>query len=174
MGSNRSRAGVPSWGVCVVLRPVCSRSVARKYEPMSDVRLFRQAKEYAIVGNWVACSSCVGRRTPPSAVCDSCADNSLAPISGMWAPGSHVPFRRKVSCALDAAKRREEVFDGYGGRCDPMLLSNDVFPVPPWKVEIRQASPTELRSDLQRVKKHLAPADTSGLENVVGQGDVLW
>ena len=36
--------------------------------------------------------------------------------------------------------------------------------------EHRRASPTELRSALRRVKKHLAPANTSGLEDVLGQG----
>ena len=40
--------------------------------------------------------------------------------------------------------------------------------------QLRRASPTELRSALQRVKRHLALADTSGLEGVLAQGsDVL-
>ena len=37
-------------------------------------------------------------------------------------------------------------------------------------VELRRASPADLRSALLRVKKHLAPANTSGLEHASGQG----
>ena len=37
-------------------------------------------------------------------------------------------------------------------------------------VDLRRASSVELRSALLRVKKHLPPANTSGLEDVLGQG----
>ena len=37
-------------------------------------------------------------------------------------------------------------------------------------VQLRRASPSEVRSALLRVKKHLPPSNTSGLEDVLGQG----
>ena len=40
----------------------------------------------------------------------------------------------------------------------------------PWMVQLRHASPGEVRSALQRVKKHLPPSNASGLEDVLGQG----
>ena len=51
-----------------------------------------------------------------------------------------------------------------------MLASTDFFAVWPRMLELRRASPAELRSTLLRLKKHLAPANTSGLENALGQG----
>ena len=87
----------------------------------------------------------------------------------MWAPGLAAPLRCNVCCALDAAKHREVVVDTYENRCDPMIVRRDIFLVCPWMAELRRAPPTEMRSDLQRVRKHLAPANASGLEDVLGQ-----
>ena len=51
-----------------------------------------------------------------------------------------------------------------------MVGCKDIFAACPWMVELRRAFPADLRSALLRAKKHLAPADTSGLEGVLGQG----
>ena len=51
-----------------------------------------------------------------------------------------------------------------------MVGCKDIFAACPWMVELRRAFPADLRSALLCSKKHLAPADTSGLEGVLGQG----
>ena len=52
-------------------------------------------------------------------------------------------------------------------------MRKDIFAVCPWMAELSRDSPAELRSALPWVKKHLAPASTSGPEDVLGQwGDV--
>ena len=119
---------------------------------------------------WVVFFDCVGRRDPPSAVCDSCVDNGFAPSLGLRAPRAFAPFRCNVWRTLDAAKHRGDVVDNYENRCDPTLARKDIFMVCPWVAELRQAPPADMRGALQQVKRHLAPANTFGPKDVVGQG----
>ena len=121
-------------------------------------------------GKWLVCGDCVGRRDPPRAVCDSYADNGFASSLGTWAPNASAPFRCNICRALDAAKYRESVVGVYQNRCDPSSICRDIFAVRPWMLDLRRASPTELRSALLRAKKRLPPSNTSGLEDALGQG----
>ena len=102
----------------------------RKYGPMPNVCAFCQTQESAAVGKWLVCADWVGRRSPPSSVCDSFVDAGLASSLGLWAPGSPAPFRCNVCCALGAALFREAVVEDYKSRCHPALVCKDVF----WRV----------------------------------------
>ena len=75
-----------------------------------------------------------------------------------------------VLAALDAAKHREAVIEEYENRCGPLFVCGDIFVVCPRMAELHRASPTVLRSAHQQIKQHLAPASTSGLEDVLSQG----
>ena len=86
---------------------------------MPDVCSFCQTKESTFAGKWLARGDCVGRRDPPIAVCDSCADSGFASSLGTWAPDASAPFRCKICRALDAAKCRETVAGEFENRCDP-------------------------------------------------------
>ena len=138
---------------------------------MSNVCSFHQTKESTSAGKWLVRGDCVGRRDPPSAVCDSCADTGLASSSGAWAPNATAPFRCNICRALDAAERRESVVGEFKNRCDPSAIGRDVVAACPWMADLLRAPPTKLRSALLRVKKRPPPSDTFGLEGVLEQGN---
>ena len=135
---------------------------------MSNVCAFCQVKESSSVGKWLVCSGCEGRRKPPTALCDTCVDNGYAPTLGVWVPHAPLQFRCHVCVALDSALHRDAVLEEFKSRCDPTSICRDIFVVCPWMVELRRASPGEVRSALLRVKKHLPPSNSSGLEDVLG------
>ena len=93
-------------------------------------------------------------------------DSSL----GTWSPGASAPFRCNTCRALDATKYREAVIDECKNCCDPVSICKDISAASPRMLELRRATPSELRSALARVRKHLAPANTSGLEDALRQG----
>ena len=99
-----------------------------------------------------------------------CVDKGYAQTFGLWMPSAPIQFRRNVCLALDSVKHREAVVDEFKSRCGLAPSCRDVFAACPRMVELRLASPSELRSALLRVKKHLAPANASGLEDALGQG----
>ena len=111
---------------------------------------------------------CVGCRNPPGAARDFCVDNGYASSLGTWPPGASTPFRCNVCCAPDATKYREAAIDEYKNRRDPTAIYEDISAVGPWVADSRRATPAELRHALLRVKKHLAPANSSGLQDVLG------
>ena len=137
---------------------------------MSNVCPFCQSEESASVGMWFACVDCVGRRNPSSAACDSCVDYGYDSSLDAWSPSESTTFRCNVSSALGATMYRDAVIDEYKTRRDPVSMCKDISAACPRMVELRRATPSEFRSALLRVKKHLAPANTSGLEDVLGQG----
>ena len=51
-----------------------------------------------------------------------------------------------------------------------MSICKDIFAARPRAAELRRATPSDLRSTLLRVKKHLAQANAPSLEDVLGQG----
>ena len=51
-----------------------------------------------------------------------------------------------------------------------MSVRVGVFAICPRVAKLRRACPGGLRNALLHVKKHLAPAETSGLEDVLSQG----
>ena len=108
------------------------------------------------MGKWLVCGDCKGRRDPPSAACDSCADNGFASSLGAQAPNAAAQFRCNICLALDVAKRRESVAGEYKNRCDPSFICRDMFVVCPWMVELCRGSPSELRSAMLRVKKRVS------------------
>ena len=122
------------------------------------------------MSKWLVRGDSVGRRDPPRAVCDSCADNGFASSLGAWAPNASAPFRCDICRALGAAKYRESAAGEYENRCDPASIRRDIFAARPWMVALRRASPTELRSALLREKKRPLPWNKSGPEDVLGQG----
>ena len=75
--------------------------------------------------------------------------------------------------AMDATKHHEQAIEGFQSRCDPMSVRNDIFVVCAWMVELRRACPGELRNALPLARKHLAPANSSGLEDVLVQGSAF-
>ena len=133
---------------------------------MSNVCAFCQVKESTSVGKWLVRGDCVGHREPPSALCDTCTDSGFASSIGLWIPNAPVPFRRNICRASGAAKHRESVADEYKSRRDPASVCRDIFSACPWMTGVRRASPAELRAALVRVKKHLPPPNTSGVEDV--------
>ena len=122
------------------------------------------------MGKWLVCSDCVGRRDPPTALCETCVENGYASTFGAWAPHAPLLFRCHVCIAFSSAQHRDRVLVEFKSRCDPTSICRDIFVVCPWMVQLRQASPGEVRSALRRVKKHLPPSNASGLEDVLGQG----
>ena len=122
------------------------------------------------MGKWLVCSDCVGRRDPPTALCETCVGNGYASTFGAWAPHAPLIFRCHVCIALSTAQHRDKVVVEFKSRCDPTSICRDIFVVCPWMVQLRQATPGEIRSALRRVKKHLPPSNASGLEDVLGQG----
>ena len=132
---------------------------------------FCQVKESTSLGKWLVCGDYVGRRDPPSALRDTCADNGFASSVGQWVPRASVPFRCNICRAWGAAKRRETLADERKSRRDPASVCRDIFSVCPWVAELRRASPAELRTALLCVKKHHPPPNASGLEDVLGRGD---
>ena len=147
----------------------------RKIAPCEWLRTCVRFANRKIPPPWVSgwCVRTVLAVAPhPSAVCDSCVDTGFALSPGLRAPGSPAlaPVWRNACCALDSAKHREAAIKDCKSRCDPMLVRKDISLAHPREVELRRASPIELRSAPQRAKRHLAPANTSGLEDVLGQG----
>ena len=136
---------------------------------MSRICTFCSARESSSAGIWHVRPSCVGCRGPPKTLRGARVDNGYATSAGVWAPGA-TPARRNVCIALDGAGSRTTFIDVYTGRRDPMFVRKDIFSVCPRMVKLTRASSGELRSALLKVKKHLAPADTPGLEDVLGQG----
>ena len=136
----------------------------------SDVCPVCQTEESTALGKRLVCPDCAGHRPPPSALCAACVVSAFAASLSLRAPGASVPFRCNIRCALDAADRRVAAIEERKNRRGPMLLRKDIFAACPRMVELRRASLAELRSAPLRVKKHVAPADTSGLEDVLGQG----
>ena len=132
---------------------------------MSNVCSFCPVKGSAPAGKWLVRGDCVGGRDPPGAATPHFASSLRA-----WAPNAAAQFRCNMCLALDAAKRRESVVDEYKDRCDPSSVRRDILVMCPWMAGLRRAPPSELRSALLRAKKHLPPSNTSGLEDVLGQG----
>ena len=137
---------------------------------MSNVCAFCQVKESSSAGKWLVCPDCAGRRDPLTALCESCVENGYAPTFGVWAPNAPLQFRCNVCIALNSAQHRNMVLDEFKSRCDPTSICRDIFVVCPWMVHLRQASPNDIRVALRRVKRHLPPSNSSGLEDVLGQG----
>ena len=81
------------------------------------------------MGKWLGRGACKWRRDPPSAACDSCADNGFASPLGAWAPHAPAQFRCNSCLAVDAAKRRESVVDVYKNPRDPSFIVRDMFAV---------------------------------------------
>ena len=115
------------------------------------------------------CPHCVGRRSPPRALCESRAESGFAPPAGAQLPGAAVPFRCNIRGASDPAKRRDAVNAEYKDRCDPLFVRKDIFAARQRMVNLRSATPVEMRSAPLRVEKHVPPANTSGLGDVLGQ-----
>ena len=65
--------------------------------------------------------------------------------------------------ALGAANVCELVAGEYKNRRDPSSVCRDIFAGCPWAVELRRAPPSDLRTALVRVKKHLPPSGSRGL-----------
>ena len=107
---------------------------------------------------------------PANSVCDSCVDDGFASSLGVWAPNSSAPFRCHVRCALEAAEYREAAAADYEYRCDLTWVRKDISAVRQGVAELRRASPIGIRGAPRRVKKHLAPANATGLEDVLGEG----
>ena len=137
---------------------------------MSNVCAFRQTKATTTVGKWVVRPASVGRRSPPAAVCENRADSGPAPPLGWRAPSGAAQFRCRICDALGSAKRREAVVEEYKNRRGFAFARKDVFVACPWTGDLRRASSVELRSALLRVMKHLPPANSPGLEDVLGRG----
>ena len=137
---------------------------------LSNACSFCQSKESASGGKWFVGVDSVGRRKPLIAACNSCVDNGYDSSLGTWSPGASAPFRSNICSAIDATKYREAAVDEYTNRCDPLSVCKDIFAACPRMVELPRAAPSELRSALLRVKQHLAPASTPGLEDASGQG----
>ena len=137
---------------------------------MSNVCSFCQVEESTSAGKWLARGNCVGRRDPPSALCDTCADNGLASPVGLWTPSAPAPLRCNICRALNSAYHRESVWGDYKNRRDPASARRDMFIVSPRTVESRRASPSDLRTALIRAKKQLPPSNMSGIEGVLGHG----
>ena len=135
---------------------------------MSNAFSSCQVNEYVSVGRWFVRGDCVGRRDPPSALCDSCADNAFASSVGTWAPDAPAQSRRNICRELDAAKYRDFVVGDQKSRRDPSSVCRHVSVARPWMVELRRAPPTDFRTALVRVKKYLPPRNSSGLEDVLG------
>ena len=89
---------------------------------------------------------------------------------GAQSPGASVPPRRNICGAMDSAKRCDAVIEEYKDWRDPLFTRKDIFALSPRMADFVRASLVELRSALLRVKKHLPPANTSGQEEVLGQG----
>ena len=137
---------------------------------MSNVCSFCQVEESTSAGKWLARGNCVGRRDPPSALCDTCADNGLASPVGLWTPSAPAPLRCNICRALNSAKHRESVVGDYKDRRDLASVRRDMFLVWPWMAGLRRASPPDLFTALIRVKKHLPPSNMSGIEDALGRG----
>lgn len=136
---------------------------------MFNARTFCREKESAAAGKWFVCPHCVGRLSPPRALCESRAESGFAPPAGARSPGAAVPFRRNIRGASDSAKRRDAVSAEYNDRCDPLFVRKDIFAARPRMVDLRRATPVAVRSAPLRVEKHVTPANTSRLGDVLGQ-----
>ena len=111
------------------------RSVVRECPVMSNACSSCQTQESTSAGKWVVRADCVGRRSPPNAICDSRVHYGFP--AGLCAPGAPAPFRCRVFCVLDAATRRETAIDDFKKRRNPTLVCRDISMVLPWAVELR-------------------------------------
>ena len=137
---------------------------------MSNICTSCSARGSSSAGKLYVCPSFMGHGDPPNTLCDACVDCAFAPSAGAWAPGATPHFRCNVCVALDAADHRAARIDMYTARFDPTSVRKDTFAAHPGMADLSRASPEEPRSALLRAKKHLAPANTSGLEDVLGHG----
>ena len=134
---------------------VFSASLSRAWWSRRCPAFVRPVKpKCSAAGEWLVCPDCVGRRSPPSALCDACVDNGFKASAGSRARGAAEPFRRNLCCALDAASRREAFVEAYASRRDPMLARKDISAVCLGIVEFCRATLAELRSALLSAKKH--------------------
>ena len=122
------------------------------------------------MGKWLVRRDSIGRREPPSALCDACADNGFASPLGLWIPNASGSVRCNIFRASGSAKRRETVAGEYKSRRDPATGRRDISSVCPLMTELRRASPAELRTAFVRVKKRLPPSNTSGIGDALGRG----
>ena len=76
--TQRSTAGIYR----LVTQVMCSVSMGGVRVVTSNVCAFCQVEESSSVGNWLVCPDCVGRRSPPMAICDSCVARGLAKTMG--------------------------------------------------------------------------------------------
>lgn len=132
---------------------------------MSTVCAFCRTEGSSTTGQWFVCPDCAGGRSPPIAVYETCADSGSALSLGAWAPTGAAHSRCRTCNALDSARHSEAAVEEYRNKCDPLSARKDIFVVGP-----PRASSAELRCALFRAKEHLPPANTSGLEDVMGQG----
>ena len=110
------------------LPPFCRQvqtrtSVLLRVGDMSDARAFRQSKGGATVGKWVVCAVCAGRRSSPTAVCETCADSDLCLLLGLRNPNWAALFRYHISSGLESGNHREGAVDEHKNRCDPRMLT---------------------------------------------------
>ena len=82
----------------------------------------------------------MGRRPPPTVLCESYADGGFASSTGDLSPGATVPKRRHICGALDPARR------------DPLCARKDIFVALPRTAELRRATLAEMRSAPLRVR----------------------
>ena len=122
------------------------------------------------MGKWLWCPDCAGRRDPQTALRETCVEHGYASTFGAWVPHAPLQFRCSVRVSLDSAKHRNTALEEFKSRCGPTSICRDTFVVCPWMAQLRRASPSEVRSALLRAKKRLPPSNTSGLEDVLGQG----
>ena len=132
---------------------------------MADACVFCQTGEHTAVGKWFVGRDCMGRRSPPIALCETCADRGFVPSMCARSPVAAVPLRPDFRGALGSARRRDAVFEEYNTRCDLLFVRKDIFVACPRMVGLPRASLVGSRS-----KKSLPPANTSGSEDVLGQG----
>ena len=103
-------------------------------------------EESATAGNWFVCPHYVGRRSPPTAVCETWSDRGLAPSLGPRTPSGAAHVRCRMCIALDSATHREAVVAGYKNRRDPLFAREDIFVGRPPIVDLRRAPSVEPRT----------------------------
>ena len=88
---------------------------------------------------------------------------------GLWGASSANPLRRQTCVALESVRRREAMIEEYKNRCDPLYVRKDIFNVRLRIVEIRRVSTNGLRGARCRVEMNLPPANSPGMEDVLGR-----
>ena len=155
----------PSAALYSVLSPFAVGAVARTVEDGKHLYvLFRQGE---FLGRQVVrVSKMRGSPRPPNTLRDARVGNAYASSAVVRTPGATPPCRCNVCFALGAAKGRTAFIDAYKARCHPMSACEDISACGPWRADMSRAPLGELA--FLWVKKHLAPANAPGLEDVAG------